>query len=106
MQFISDEDCPFDEHDIYFLGSLGLLIESRIEQYVQTKFPNDKEKQYDLIANISQSLAVAMAGYHSSGFPIEDERNDMIDELLSIIVLLKDIDTYKLKKECNEQEYH
>lgn len=106
MQLITDDECPLDEHDLYFLGSLGLLIEDRLQRHVETKHPEDEQKRYDLLAHLSQNLTVAIAGYHSSGFPIEDERNDMIDELLSIIVLLKNIDTHKLRKECNEQEYH
>lgn len=97
---------PFDPSDLQFVASLGHLIESRIVKYAKIKYPDSDDEQNYLISLLSQNLTLAMAGYYTSGFPIEEERFDAIDELSDEIQLLKQFDTHQLKKDCNEQKYH
>jgi hypothetical protein len=96
----------FDENDVQFISSLGQLIESRITQYAAIKYPECDDEQNYLIALLAENMTVAMAGYYSCGYPNNEERHEMLDELCDAIQLLKEFDTHQLKKDCNEQKLH
>lgn len=96
----------FDANDVQFISFLGQLIESRITKYALNKYPDSDDEQNYLIALLAENMTIAMAGYYSCGYPNDEERHEMLDELCDAIQLLKTFNTHQLKKDCDEQKLH
>ncbi len=93
-----------DDNNIQFTSSLCALVERRVKDYAEIQAKDDNDYRNDVIGDVMFDMIIGLSAFYLSGYILEDERDEALEDLIDNLYILKQIDLVKEKQ--NAAKHH